>query len=183
MNKLYWVLILVIIVVGGWFLTNQFLNGTKNITSDLDTSTWQEYKNEDSKFSIKHPETVEVTELNKNLVKFLALGPSQSEGTEMYDGISMEIARQYSEDDLKAIIEERIEDTAGIAEIIRSLRIINLGGVEGYTYSFSGLGDFDIYYLPKSTGEYFLISVLAEDPSGEGFEEIVQGMLASFTIN
>jgi len=66
MNKLYWVLILVIIVVGGWFLTNQFLNGTKNITSDLDTSTWQEYKNEDSKFSIKHPETVEVTELNKN---------------------------------------------------------------------------------------------------------------------
>jgi len=183
MKKIYWVLILIIVVVGGWLLASQLV-GPKTIIGSLDVSTWQEYKNEDSGFSIKHPEIIEVTELNKNLTKLIALGPTQSEGTEMYDGISMEVARQYNNGaDLKTIVETRIEDVeAGVAEVTKQLREVNLGNVEGYTYSFNGLGDFDIYYLPKNQNEYFLISVLAEDPKDQGFEEIAQSMLASFQI-
>lgn len=183
MNKLYWVLVLVIIIAGGWYLMSSLSGGNK-IIATTDVSEWQEYADADWGISLKHPEAVAVDQLNANLVKFLLIGPTQSVGTEMYDGISMEVARQQYEGDLKSVIEGRIEESqTGMVEITKPLSQVNLGGVDGYTYSFSGLGKFDVYYLPKNEREYFLIPILVEDPSGQGYEEIAHNMLASFVIN
>ena len=95
----------------------------------------------------------------------------------------MHIYAKTYEGDFKELVDAEVKQIEEMGEITKPLARTTLGGVEGYMYSASTLGRFTHYYLPTDEGRYLMLTYMVEDPSGVGFKDTVNSMLASFSVN
>ena len=179
MNKVAWVIVLIVVLAGGWYLL-----GNNSTSSSLPTQIdgWETYTNEQWKFAMQYPGTMTVRQMDNHSVQFFVLGPTQSTGTEMYDGISMEVMYETYEESFKDVADAAVQNSESNSEITEPLKPAKLGGVNGYTYSVTGLGSFVNYYLPINEGEYLVVTYLVSDPTNAGFKDTVDKMLRSMII-
>ncbi len=162
-----------------------YVLGPKVSSPDQKLIIYKEYVNETFNFSITYPEIMEVKERN-DTIAFILEGPTQGPNTEGFDGVNVSFnlgdLSESNTGNLEGFVNEKFLQDKQNLEIIDPLKPVNLGGVDGYSYRFSGAGRFTNYYLPVTDQEYLLISVFAEDPTNQGFDAMVGDMLTSLSV-
>lgn len=166
-------------------------NNEERIVKDTKTPTvftnsplpWPTFTSQKFGFSIKHPLDVTVTEREEN-VTFFKKGPSQAEATEFYDGISIIVTTGALQGKtIKEIAEGKIKEMQMHAELTKPLSETKIHSLPGYTYTFTGIGSFTDYILPKGKDEYIHITNGTIDPTKQGFDTTATQILSTITIN
>lgn len=145
-------------------------------------SGWNTYNSDVLDITFKYPSDMKLQENPDNTVQLIKLGPTQKEGTELYDGISLTVRTAIYTGDFQDFVEsERLESMDPIIDEITSLEEREIASLSGYGFTIVGLGMFDQIYLPLNSEEFVHISMLVSDPQNEGFAETVDLILASIT--
>lgn len=150
------------------------------------TASWNTYTSEEHGFTISYPEEITVDEPAQiDGIRFYVLGPTQTEGTEMFDGISMNINTDtFTEDDFHDFVDAEYEETSTdpMTSEISDLEHVEIGGHEAHRFTVSALGEFTHIYIELDDKRYAHITYLVEDPTDQGYEDIVNQMLSSLVI-
>ena len=147
---------------------------------------WEKYFSQEMGFSVRFPSEMEVRDDQEGYISFVVLGPSQAEGTEVYDGIILSFSQDtYSSGSLESFVISEVNRKRDdlIYDQVSDVEPVVVNGIQGYKYLESALGDFTNIYLPLNGGSYLLISYLLEDPTGQGYEEDLNMILSSLTLN
>lgn len=164
---------------------------TPKVNSSLDkTYTSSEHKFQVDYSSDLKMETYNTPQIGQNTlggtVVFSKLGPTQKEGTEFYDGLSITIGvvKKSISDSLKTAADK--ETTPSDPEISTKtpLKEIEINSLSGYETTVNGLGSFKITILeyPGKTDRMYYIATFAEGP-GESkveYQAVVSSILESF---
>ena len=146
---------------------------------------WQTYNGSILGFTIQHPADVEIRDEQQNTVSLVKLGPTQTQGTELFDGFNVSIdVGPYSEESFKAFTEKTHKDDGDdpVTQEISTLEKVEIANKQGYQYSKVGLGEYTIVILPKEEGVFFRISKLVEDPTNQKYENTVDRMLSTLSL-
>lgn len=163
-------------------------NPTEATTSPSPTinevADWPTYTSDEIGFTVNYPSDFQVIDTQPGAVTFLRLGPTQAQGTELFDGASItfdsgEFEGEF-EDFVGAQWRTAQEDPTTLS--ITDLSPLTINGVPGYGYSLSALGDFTVVYLPKGENEYLRISYIVADPGSLGFQEDTNTLLSTITL-
>lgn len=161
-------------------------NGNGETSRDeisMDTENWTEYENRELGFSVKYPPELNLEE-NEKRTSFTYWGPSQREGTELYDGISFTVRDDvYSSDiSLEQYVGSKLNEARITGEIIKPMATTTLGGATGYSYTVQSLGEITHIVLPANGNEVLDVYYLAPDPGDNGFQDVVGRMLGTFEV-
>ncbi len=154
---------------------NRFTNGSE---SDP-IANWTTYTSAQHGFIIKYPPNVEIYEkTSEDAVDFVLDGPTQRRQSENSDGLALRFTSgSLGEKTLKDFVLERSNNGA---EILIPFKPTTFAGISGYTYRARGLGASTYIYVLKGQGEYIEIIDYTIDPTGKGFERIVDQILSTF---
>lgn len=144
---------------------------------------WKTFVSTKFGFTISHPGDVTVSTMDEG-ERFLKLGPSQSTGTELYDGILVIIKsgslkgmslRDFAQKEHKLIEENPVEPT------VTEISPITIAGLSGWAYNVDSLGERRVIFLPIGTGEYLEINDGTVEPANreQTFEKNVSQMLST----
>jgi hypothetical protein len=153
---------------------------TINIVEGWETST-----SEKIGFTISHPADAEIID-REDVLAILFLGPTQTLGTEIFDGYSLNFTTgSYNTQNLEEFVnlqrQEAEEDM--VISRVGEIQNISVAGINGYRFSQTGLGEFTLLYLPRGQDMYLLVAMLVEDPTGAGFEQTVDTILSTLVIH
>ncbi|RJR26790.1 hypothetical protein C4561_03340 [candidate division WWE3 bacterium] len=142
---------------------------------------WKQLNSSVYGFTILYPEDLDHQTTTEG-ERFLKVGPTQSLGTELFDGISLVIRSGYFEsgtfEDLVAAKYDEIKNDQTQPQLGEKKQI-SIAGKEGYIFSVSGLGEWTQTYLPKGNNEYIEIINNTVEPSNreQTYKKIVDKML------
>lgn len=147
------------------------------------TASWQTYLNSELGFSLKYPTEVKVSEdIVNNSVYFSQVGPTQKEGTEFFDGISISLKTGS----LGGLTLKEFVDNVGkndpVSEVIFGPEVTTVAGLAAYKLRIRGLGEFDYYYFQKGTSGYLEMVNNTLDPGNQGFLQTASLMTESLKI-
>lgn len=144
---------------------------------------WRVYTDEKKGFSINYPFEMILAKEGGG-IKFLFLGPTQREGTELYDGIIFYVFKEaYEQDTLKDFVDAEIEQERGFeVVVVDDPEEFILLGMTGYSYIVQGLGTFTNIILDAGLGEAIKITYIAPDPKSLGFQQTVDTMLSTLEL-
>jgi|GEM_PF-2827981 len=136
-------------------------------------------------YSLSYPEEFTVRELDDSQV-LLSLGPTQTDGTEIFDGMMISLMSV----DLKDVSLEEYVDAqilsiqeADMSTIIQEKAAISIGQYQGFFYQARGLGIFSHIFLQGENSDQALeIITLVEDPGELGFQTTMDQVLASIQL-
>ncbi|MGD8744441.1 MAG: hypothetical protein PVJ52_02510 [Candidatus Woesebacteria bacterium] len=159
---------------------------TKQPESRFETSTqWAEYVSEDSTYSFSYPDDMDLTQQGES-VNLGMWGPTQQEGTELYDGISLNFTSGPLVGlSLMELVDTKVAEAteSGVSELVEPVGQETFDSLSGYTFVIRGLGEYRYHYLTNTDKEVYIeISVLTVDPGNLGFQETVDRILASVEI-
>jgi hypothetical protein len=157
---------------------------------------WERFESQNIGFAISHPFEMDVETVDggpeaiDGAINFSVWGPTQARDTEFFDGISVTIQKE-SMDDLGASASAR--NYAGLShEHDRNMPVtdsitepeeITINGRAGYTYTVTSIGIYTHIFLDHEEENMVLhIIYTAPDPTGQGFEEVVDNMLETLTL-
>lgn len=190
--------LILIILIGGLFYFNQ----TKQVSSQKSSAPsptllapkptqkptptpipedWETFKSEDFGISIRHPKDFEASETQEG-VRIVKLGPTQSQGTELYDGISLLLKTGILENqNLEEFVDAEIAETKAqpINAKVSEKREVQVLELPGFSYDVSSLGDARYIFLPKGPGGYLEIINSTIDPSNLGYQKTVDLIISS----
>jgi hypothetical protein len=145
-------------------------------------SNWETFTSSESGFVIKHPVDVKVSvhqEAGKLITVFSKTGPTQKEGTEFYDGISLALqSSELGSQTLTEFVNKEVAEMQKTGNLTKPPLPISVSGVNGITFEIQSMGTFTYIYLPDGGG-YMKITDGTVDPTNKGFAETVQQMLST----
>lgn len=203
-------LVLLLIPLGGYFFYTQFGPKTAEPTPTPTPMTTGEktptpkptgkaeldktYTSSEHGWQIDYPSNLKLTkygpeQIGKSgvgeTVNFSYVGPTQKEGTEFYDGISITVG--VKERTNGQTLEDFADNDTDIDPEIGSktpMKEITINGLSGFETTVSGLGKVRSIYLqhPKNSNQAYYISIFAEGPgeSGAEYMKTVEKMLEGF---
>lgn len=146
--------------------------------------SWTTYHDQGLEFSIERPNNAEVQPSDTS-VTFLYTGPTQQEGTEVYDGISFTVASVTlpTATTLEEYAQTLAEGSPGLhTELLDQVQKTSVNGMSAYRWRIEGLGTFTHYLIPTGDGAgAYHISFTAPDPDNRGYQQAAQHMIASFS--
>ena len=145
--------------------------------------SWKTFQSETYGYSIRYPEDVKAEKTTEG-DRFLKTGPTQSLGTELYDGIVFTIKTGNLENrSLEQLAKQRHGETAKeeTTRSITELTPATFGTHQGYSFRRTGLGDGQFIYLLGKDGKYFEIINMTVEPTNRAqtFQNIVDLMIMS----
>lgn len=171
---------------------------TINIDSTIETEnieeypeTWEKYRSSTLGISFYYDQEMELKENSNDPnepLRLVLIGPTQSLGTEVYDGLILIFnSGTYEGDFGDFVTEEHLKNknepsTNEIGEVIGT----GLGNLTGYEFTVSSLGEFTHYYfrdIDLKDNRYVKISTLVADPEELGYDEILEKILTSIEFN
>lgn len=161
-------------------------------TSDTDIpEDWLFYQSEDLQVMLRYPPEVSMNEQPDGTVNFSLLGPTQKEGTEFYDGLTINIEpgtyTQGSFEDFVNEIYEDLRNDRGHVSQITPLTKDKLNGNDCYKFTTTStmfdIGEVNYIYLQKNEGEYIQISTFVSDPTDQGYEQTLDKILSTLGIS
>lgn len=146
------------------------------------TEDWPIYKKE-SQFSFSYPSETEIKEYDDGSIAVTRWGPTQKEGTEFYDGLSISFRAFDSEG--KTLKETADEKYLELKEVFETSQPVvgSLGGVSGYTFHVKGYVEANYYYIAVNPSLYLEVINATKDPSGAGFSELAEKILMTLSLN
>ncbi len=139
---------------------------------------WVEFDDPATGFTFQYPEDAQIRRENEN-VGVVVLGPTQSQGTELYDGLTVLLAtyplngKTLTE---AAQAEQAREDS--IAEVTE-ITPITYAGKSGFVYQATSLGTRQVIILPLTNDLYLKVTNSTVDPTGKGFQETAEKIASS----
>lgn len=134
-----------------------------NIPDDWSTYTSTKYG-----FSLRYPSDVR-HDLTTDGERFYKLGETQSEGTELYDGISVIIrSGSLGEQDFATFVDKAHTDIASdpVAPEVGEPYPVTIAGIKGIAFTVRSVGERTQLYLDKGNGEYLEILNGTVEPAG-----------------
>ncbi len=136
-----------------------------------------------STYEIKYPTdfTFHLAEASTAILQ--KWGPTQKEGTELYDGISLSFEPREISTTLTNFTNSLIKgiEDQGMVEITEDPKSISLNNYQGLTFTEEGLGTFQHIILEKGSDSAFIhITFSISDPGNQGFEQIKNQILSTF---
>jgi len=128
-----------------------------------------------------YPNDMEIDAVDGSL-RVYKWGPSQTEGTEIYDGMVISFARAENPNnlDLEAFTKVELENELAFeAEIIKPITEVTHGEFIGYEFTTVSLGKGTFFYCNNSAGDIIRTTYFMEDPLNQGFEETLNKILES----
>lgn len=177
--------------------TSPTLSPTNSEGTTMLPPNWKRYTASEAGWQINYPTEVKVNQVpGKNAfgptgtgtaTTFLYIGPTQTEGTELYDGysVSVGIAQKPQRQTLEQFA---LEETSSDPVSQRlSFEKITINGLEGYEIIIEGLGTFHQFYLahPSDENKVLRLSYIAAQPEGQAgsYEDKVQQMVQSLQFS
>lgn len=158
-----------------------------------ETVNWKTYTNTKYKYGFKYPQDISLEEKANNSVLLTKVGPTQKEATEFYDGINLQffpgkLENQTFDEFAKSSFaseKKSSEEDPGGVKIVRSLEATVINGLNGYTFTIRGLGTFKTIYLQSPFTKDLFIKIVdgTNDPTGKGFQKIVDQILSTFRFD
>jgi hypothetical protein len=145
---------------------------------------WETYKSENLGISLRYPKNMQIKQNQDGSVSFTLLGPTQAEGTEVYDGIIINFnTGSYEFNTFKEFVTNKHNEQQNdpIISDVSEIEEITINEMTGYKFSIVGLGEFTILYLPMENSQYLRVSMLVEDPKNQGFQDTVNTILTSIS--
>lgn len=146
---------------------------------------WQTFTSQNHGFSIIYPPEIEVTERQNNQVTFLMLGETQTEGTELFDGISLTISSNSLNDKtLQQFVNDKTQTIKDepTTRSVSPLQSVIVAGLQGYSFRVSSLGEANFTYLPQGENRYLEIINITVDPNNKGYQGTVSKMLQTLKL-
>jgi hypothetical protein len=136
---------------------------------------------EASGISISHPADFSIRNDVPETITLFKHGPTQSPGTEVYDGVIINISKGVHPETLKEFVDNEwaTKTSDPIYTSVSQVTEVEIAGLKGYAFSTSALGDFDNIFLPWSETEHVYVTTLVADPGNLGFLETVETILNS----
>ena len=145
---------------------------------------WKVYTDKKKGFSINYPP--EMTLMNEaGGIKFLFIGSTQREGTELYDGIILYVFKeQYEQDTFKDFVDAEIEKErgSGVSTISKDLEEWSLNEMSGYSYEVTALGIFTNIILDVGSSEAVRIIYIAPDPKNQAYHQTINTMMSTLEL-
>ena len=146
------------------------------------TVDWKTYST--STYEVKYPSEIIPKEQEGSAVTFSKWGPTQKEGTELYDGYSVSfVPREIPNTTLESYVNAKIEEVKKqeVSKVTSGPNVKTINGYRGLSYVEEGLGTYTQIILESKDKIMFVeISVLVSDPGNLGFQEVVDNILSSF---
>ena len=104
----------------------------------------------------------------------------------MYDGIILHIsAGVHSENSLKNYVDDlRAEKLADPVLLeVSEITPATIAGLNGFQFTEVGLGELTNIYLPINEGEYLHFGYLLADPENLGYQNTLDLMLSTLSLN
>ena len=142
---------------------------------------WQAYSSEEDCFSFKYPEEV-TFKMQGDLAHLSVWGPTQKEDTGFFDGISLAFSSPLIINvPLKDYVDGKVDESKEFGEVIKPRTEIMVNGIKGYTYTSQGMGTFENIYL-QAEDKLCAVEITNStvDPTNQGYQEIVDKILATF---
>ena len=146
---------------------------------------WLPYENNEVGFMVQYwPEMRIVPQQQPpKVLSFVYIGPTQSLGTELYDGINATFHRdELGDRNISKYIEGSIGQIKVVGEITTPLETVTVNGMNGFAYSASSLGQYRMIFLEAGDDEVMVISILVPDPANRGYQSIVDDMLSTLKL-
>lgn len=145
-------------------------------------SDWENYSNPDIGFMIRHDPDLQLAARGKTDVSFYKWGPTQVEGTEVYDGMSISFRKTALDSSFEAYANEQIGLFEQVGEITEPLHDLKVNGIPAKSFKASSLGDFTIIFVPIDDKNIIEIGYLVPDPGNLGFQNTIDKILSTFTL-
>ncbi len=155
-------------------------------TSLIIPSDWVPFSSKKYGYTLRHPKGIK-TETTSEGDSFLQLGPTQSIGTELYDGISVAIkSSKLNKETLQQIATKRRLEISQepTTQSISQLEAVSYATASGFLFRTSSLGEAEFIYMQKSPTEYLEIINATVEPKNrdQTFQNIVTAMISSITF-
>ncbi len=171
---------LIIAAIAIWFYTHPqagFFGGSTDIPDN-----WKTYSNSSKGFSVQFDPTL-TQEDSGDDVRFYKWGPTQRGETEMYDGIIVTFHKVNISNSHDDYIDSRVTEFQQVGTITEPLHASDLNGLAVKQFRANSLGDFTLIFIPINSGTLLELSYMAPDPTGAGFQEIIDKMLSTFKLS
>lgn len=180
MKKVIIAIILIIVALIVWWQYKpdnvSDFNREEEIPAD-----WKTYSNSDLGFMMKYDPRLTVRE-SPNVTAFYMAGRTQTEGTELYDGLAVSVNKEPVEGTFDDYVKGHMDIIKQVGEITNPLEDIKLNGIEAKTYSANSLGDYTFILIPVDQKTALSVSYIAPDPENNGYMDIVDRMLSTFNL-
>lgn len=140
---------------------------------------WKAYTSETLGISLRYDPTFTMSEDAPEQVRIYKWGPTQRGQTEMYDGVLIDFRRVTLKESFEAYLDRRVKEFQEVGTITRPLSDYDVNGQAAKVLSVSALGDFTLIFVLLSDNSILEISTMAPDPTGAGFQNIVDQILAT----
>jgi hypothetical protein len=152
-------------------------------TSIESVEAWPVFISQVLNFSIKRPPDMEPMEEN-NMVAFSKWGPSQKEGTGFYDGIGLSFETGNYSGSFSALVNEKLQEIKDwpTYESSTEPEAIIMAGKEAWSFEAVTMGTATYIFVKRNQTEYLEIINSTKDPTGQGFEAIVEKILRSLEL-
>lgn len=155
--------------------------------TDVESSAddgWDTYENTSIGFRTEYQKDMTLREEGENTIAFSLWGPTQTEDTELFDGLSMRFTRHdLGAKTLRSLVEQEMADVQAVGEITEPIDTIIIDGQEGFEFSGITVGPSQRrIFLPLGTSVALEISILVADPTGMRFESMADRMLSSVEL-
>lgn len=152
--------------------------------SDTTSGNWTTYENTTLGFSITHPIDLPPEKQSETIV-FSKWGPSQKVGTGFYDGISLIFESGFYNGTFSSFVENEQQNTQEwpTFESVSDLRTLTMAQREAWGFDVIAMGEHTYFYVKKDSQEYLKITNNTQDPTGQGYKQIVDQMLNSLEFN
>jgi len=143
---------------------------------------WNTFSKEGLGFTFMYPPELEYREYEDGSHSISKWGPTQTEGTEFFDGISMSFRSGDSEGlTLAEWVNKKYEELKEVFET-SSPEPAQIAGVSGYKMHVRGIVEGDYYYVSVGASSYLEIIDASKDPTSAGFAQTVQLILSSVKL-
>jgi hypothetical protein len=155
---------------------------TATPTPDTSVEGWSTFSKEGVAFSFMYPPELEYREYEDGSYTLSKLGPTQTEGTEFFDGISLSFrAGELEGLTLVEWMEKKAEELKEVFEVTTP-EVTQIAGIPGYKMQVKGIVEADYYYVALGTSSYLEIIDATKDPTNVGFAATVQKILSSLKL-
>ena len=152
-------------------ITPSVVPTTINDPNSLLVEDWESYESKDLSLSFLYPKAAKVINDQAGEISVVRRGPTQTEGTELFDGYALTFSKGYYDTDFLQFVEEFRSTTAANSGIsaISEITEYPTPNATGLSFTIVGLGEFDRIFLPLTESEYLFVSRLVSDPQQLGF--------------
>lgn len=154
------------------------------IPTPVETGTegWTTFSKEGVGFTFMYPPDLEYEEFEDGSYSVSKFGPTQTEDTEFFDGISVNFrVGDLEGKTLSALVEEKANKLKEVFEV-STPEISQIAGESGYKMHVKGIVEADYYYVAIGTTSYLEIIDSTKDPTSAGFAAIVEKILTSVKL-